>query len=287
MFFTLQEYSEKLAKELVEKIAALNVKTIQGEGTFEVVATTEGVDRDGEVILVNGWDFTNFQKNPVLLMSHDWRSLPVGAVTEIVPDYNAKKIIMRGVFASTPAGQELRKLYDDGIMRTVSVGFIAKERNGNTISKAELLELSFVSVPSNPDAISLSRMVKFSKMIEEGQPVEEGTKNADIPEGAAMLENLGKLIKDMSAIYRHYEVSLSGTKAIVVEEKAGRVLSSKNRDLVQQCCDMLTQLLEATDPQASDPASTDAAKTLIMDAQSMQKMLENVIKKAKIVVKDT
>lgn len=285
MFFTFQEYSEKIAKELVEKIAALNVKAIQGEGTFEVVATTEGVDRDGEVILVNGWDFTNFQKNPVLLISHDWRSLPVGAVTEIVPDYNAKKIIMRGVFANTPAGQELRKLYDDGIMRTVSVGFIAKERNGNTISKAELLELSFVSVPSNPDAISLSRMVKFAKMFEEGQPLEEGAKNADIQDGKAMLENLGKLIKDMSAIYRHYEVSFE--EKAIVEEKAGRVLSSKNRDLVQQCCDMLTQLLEATDPQASDPASTDAAKTLIMDAQSMQKMLENVIKKAKIVVKDT
>ena len=33
-----------------------------GEGEFEVIATTQGLDRDGEVISVSGWDIKNYLK---------------------------------------------------------------------------------------------------------------------------------------------------------------------------------------------------------------------------------
>ena len=56
-------------------------------------------------------------------------------------------MIIRGVFANTQKGQELRRLYDDGILRTVSVGFIPKTRNGNVITEAELWSFPFVPVP--------------------------------------------------------------------------------------------------------------------------------------------
>jgi phage head maturation protease len=43
-------------------------------------------------------------------------------------------------------------------LKTVSVGFIPKERdpeNQRIITRAELLEVSFVPVPCNPNALSL------------------------------------------------------------------------------------------------------------------------------------
>jgi hypothetical protein len=57
-------YTEKAAKALREAIekSAPKKKTVSGDGEFEVVATTEGVDRDGEVIKVSGWISQTFKR---------------------------------------------------------------------------------------------------------------------------------------------------------------------------------------------------------------------------------
>jgi phage head maturation protease len=46
------------------------------------------------------------------------------------------------------------------MLKTVSVGFIPLKRNDQDykiIEKAELLEVSFVAVPANPNAISMDK----------------------------------------------------------------------------------------------------------------------------------
>lgn len=152
-------YTKEQAKEIATAFKEIDLKSIipadkkelKGEGTFEVVMTNESVDRDGEIIMMDGWNFDNFMKNPVVLFGHDYWSAPVGAVTEIFRD--ERGWVARGVFARTDEAQKLRQLYDDGFLKTVSVGFIAKERDGNKITSQELLELSFVPVPSNPTAL--------------------------------------------------------------------------------------------------------------------------------------
>ena len=66
---------------------------------------------------------------------------------------------LKGVFSKTnPLGVLARNLYQEGMLKSVSVGFIPTQRNQNDykiIEKAELLEVSFVAVPCNPEAISL------------------------------------------------------------------------------------------------------------------------------------
>lgn len=161
---TLKEFTKAQAKELVKAFQSLHIKQAKGEGTFEVIATTEGVDRDGEVILIKGWDLKNFMKNPVLLFGHDYWSYPIGAVTEV--NAEGDKLIAKGVFARTEEGQKARQLYDDGILKAVSVGFIPRKREGNVIIEAELLELSFVPVPANADALDNRKQLKeFENML--------------------------------------------------------------------------------------------------------------------------
>jgi len=51
-----------------------------------------------------------------------------------------------------------KQLYQEGMLKAVSVGFIVLKRNETDyriIEKAELLEVSFVAVPCNPNAISM------------------------------------------------------------------------------------------------------------------------------------
>lgn len=224
----IKEFTEAALKKLQLKVAkmATNIRA-KGEGEFEVVATTSSVDRDGEILLVEGWDFKNYMNNPIVLLGHDWQSLPIGAVTHI--EQKDGKIIMSGVFAGTPIGQEVRKLYDDGILRTVSVGCLIKERNGPVVTKMEMIELSFVAIPSNTDATradhsksfkNLEKMVKEAKkegneeedkeVIKDPEPADEVTVPVELPKSTDGLEPQAKgaqvsgdivlSVKDISAM---------------------------------------------------------------------------------------
>mgnify|MGYP000851725218 CR=1 FL=1 len=158
----IKKYSKELATKLSKSLSNMKIKEVKGNGTFKVIATTSGVDRDGESILVEGWDFQNFMKNPVILFGHNYWDMCciVGAATKVYIE--GESVIVEGVFANTQEGQYIRQLYDDGILKTVSVGFIPHEKQGNVITKAELLELSFVPVPANPEAISLEKTISFA-----------------------------------------------------------------------------------------------------------------------------
>lgn len=158
-----QEYSQKGADELLAALNKISLKEDTGNGTFEVIASTESVDRQGESILLEGWDLKNYMNNPVILWGHDYWSLPIGKATDVsIAD---GQLVVKGIFASTEFAQQVRKLYDEGIIKTVSVGFIPMQRQGNVITQAELLELSFVPVPANPDAVSLRKMQEVEEML--------------------------------------------------------------------------------------------------------------------------
>lgn len=164
----LKNISAELAAQIVERFQSPEVKKLLEDtksasdtdtGTFEVVITTENLDRYQEVIKLDGWDTERYLANPVVLWGHDHSRL-IGMATSL--EVRDGKMIAKGKFAPTEEGQEKRRLYDLGFLRATSVGFIEKEREGNLITKAELLEFSFVSVPANPYALSLAMEKDFS-----------------------------------------------------------------------------------------------------------------------------
>ena len=135
-----------------------------GERQYEFTASAETMDRDGEVIQAAGWDLKNFKKNPVIMYAHDYRSLPVGKATRVWIDRKNKTL--KNTIEFPPEGtyefaDTVERLVDTGYLKTESVGFIPKEwEEGDgekearrTFTKQELLEISIVPVPSNPDAL--------------------------------------------------------------------------------------------------------------------------------------
>lgn len=353
--FVHKEYTEEMLKELQNCLLKFKVKAVKGEGTFEVIASTENVDRDGEVILVKAWQTENFMKNPVLLFGHDYYSLPIGVITSL--ESGEKGLVAKGIFARTAFAQEVRQLYDDGILKAVSVGFIPLEKSGNTITKAELLELSFVPVPANADALSLSKIQKVVKAFEANKELETDKKSA-IEDMKVLLtnENIEKSIKEASyaglkkdlerfgekvpelKVYTQYEIDLffdkkeavepdaviqllttlnnnissnisstiqqiqelSGEAVEEVDEeggeseeepkgqrslraKSGRVLSAKNSGIIKNAIvglgdsiKILKELLELAE--GSDESSQEPKKSLIKQAQSLDKGIEELIK---------
>ena len=130
--------------------------------TVEVVMTTNSVDRDRDVIETKGIDTTSFEENPVVLWAHDSRQPPIGVVTDLVKSDNMLTGTVK--FADTLRGQEIFKLYKDGIMKTWSIGFqgidvdyrVDKDGDieGYNFKSSELLELSAVPVPANAEALT-------------------------------------------------------------------------------------------------------------------------------------
>jgi HK97 family phage prohead protease len=142
---------------------------ITGEGKLSVVASDETPDRYGDILRVSGWDISNYKKNPIVLFAHSARD-PVGTADVHI---SGKKLIADITLAApgtTPMVDAVRALVAQKILKAVSVGFQpTKEPNelkdpdtnkwtgGYEWVGQELLENSIVSIPANPNALTLMR----------------------------------------------------------------------------------------------------------------------------------
>lgn len=139
-----------------KRIALFEVKALDDldpNGEFEAILSVPTVDRDGEVI--DGRAFEPLPAEIPIHKFHDFSS-PVATAT---PFYEGDVLKARGVFDPDPDSQAIRQKVGRSI-RYMSVGFMAATRSDQDgtphITKAELLEASFVSVPSNREAAILA-----------------------------------------------------------------------------------------------------------------------------------
>jgi hypothetical protein len=124
------------------------------------VASTAVEDRHGEEIDQGGWDIKAFKKNPVLQWAHDHSIPAIGIAKNIRVEGTGRKaqLVFEPVFHDiTPEAAALKQLVEGTdeyppILNSFSVGFRALEMDGNTYTKQELLEISLVNVPANPEA---------------------------------------------------------------------------------------------------------------------------------------
>lgn len=124
-------------------------------------ASSTGAARDGFVIPVGEWRIDNYLRNPVVLLSHNYYEMPIGRAVEITPDSEGLLATVEYDAGDPRAVDVMRKL-DEGFVHAVSVGFrpgrvewpTAEQQTG-VFHDVELLEISNVSVPSDPNALQL------------------------------------------------------------------------------------------------------------------------------------
>lgn len=150
---------------MIRKLIRADISTV-ADDEVEVVISTSALARDGHVLIPQGCVLDNYRANPIVLWSHN-PDLPVGNAVEIA--VSADKITARVKFA--PSGisakaDETRGLVKADVIRAVSVGFDPidgepidprKPKGGQRFSVWELLEFSFVSVPSDTGAVVTAR----------------------------------------------------------------------------------------------------------------------------------
>lgn len=144
------------------------VRAVAEDGLITFVLSNAGQDRHRSIIRPEGWDLTNFEKNPVVLWSHDsWSRPPVGRAERTWLDGDMLLSECRFMPRELDAfAHSIGEMYRQKFLNGVSVGFNplgddSVEWNEDAgcvvITKQELVEYSPVSVPSNPDALVAAR----------------------------------------------------------------------------------------------------------------------------------
>lgn len=147
----------------------------ESDRVVRFVASDETPDRVGDVIEVAGWNLTHYKKNPVVLWGHDSNNTPpigkaVNVRRGIGPD--GKPALLASIeFAPKEAHEFAETVYQltkGGFLNAVSVGFMPRStkaisdaerqdmgmpKYGMFYDRADLLEISVVSVPANPSAL--------------------------------------------------------------------------------------------------------------------------------------
>jgi len=130
------------------------------DGSFTAIASTNAVDRHGEVVDNNGWDLKAYKKNPVILWGHDHNEPAIGVSQKTWVDgvgKKAKLMIQPMLHDVTEKARAVKQLVDMGVIKTLSVGFkLLESPDGITFTKNELLEVSMVNVPANAEAMTLA-----------------------------------------------------------------------------------------------------------------------------------
>jgi HK97 family phage prohead protease len=128
-------------------------------------SSDETLDRYNEVIVAGGWKLANYQKNPVVQNAHRYESVLDTIGKSTVTEVRGDHLFQRVEFAvnENPIAKITYGLYKGGFLSAVSVGFIPKRwENGSQEAgyrrkyiEQELLEVSAVGIPANPNALKL------------------------------------------------------------------------------------------------------------------------------------
>ncbi len=135
------------------------------------VISTEGIGRDGAVIHQDGWDFTHYDRNPVVLFGHDDASPPLARMVEHHTD--GDKLIATAEFDAEDEGamrvfsKIQRKFINATSVRWNPLTWEFRDDEGGDdrgkrhdqpqqvlhFLTHELLEFSFVPIPADPNAL--------------------------------------------------------------------------------------------------------------------------------------
>jgi HK97 family phage prohead protease len=149
-------------------------KAVDPDAPMTFVASTEAVDRYGDIVRADGWELANFKRNPVALFGHNYSSI-VGLVPRVwIESKRLMAEIKLAAQGTSALVDSVRALVAQKILRAVSVSFLPMEEptlmrdekndrvTGYEFTKQDLLEISLVAVPANQEAIAVARSLGIS-----------------------------------------------------------------------------------------------------------------------------
>jgi uncharacterized protein len=221
------QVGKELRRALFPEIRSVN----EARRQITFTSSDQSVDRYGDRLMVNGWDYQAYLRNPVVLWSHKSDELPVGKCVDLKIESTPVPALVQTVeFATHDFASTVFDLYRGKFLSAVSVGFIPtsqptpiKDENGNfsgwEFNGQTLLELSCVPVPANENALARARAAGFA---EEYLQRAFGTEEVStIPETVAGLkEKIVALKEEIATLKMPLRQEICTTESLCAAVKA-------------------------------------------------------------------
>lgn len=272
---------------------------------IEMIGSTEDYDRVGDKMFMSGANLQNYLKNPVILANHNYGygEKPTVIARALNVTIQGSQMVFKIQFAETDNGKEWFYLYANKYMNASSIGFIPlkykpNDQGGYDFTEWELLELSLVAVPCNPNAIQRAfDEGKISKAFfdEINKNQEEDIENMKVEEVQALIDKA--VDNKVSDIKKNYETEIADkTKEIEtlsskikdlegqLEQKAGATLSAKSKETLKGICEGLKAHADTLekfvtgDDSSNDNQDDDEEKDY--SEEDIQKAVQEKIEKA-------
>lgn len=158
------------------------------DGPIRFIASTEGVKRDGLSLKAEDWSLDNYRRNPVIGWAHDYSRLPIGR-GEVAVEGDA--LVVDVTFdRADPFAAEVERKVRTGFVNAVSVGWVDVEGEGGT--QHDLLEVSVVPVPADPEALAEGRAWLESLTDERTGAVLSRRNREDLEEAKRLIDRVLK-----------------------------------------------------------------------------------------------
>jgi len=135
-------------------------------------ASTGGVKRDGKDLDQNQWDLENYRRNPIFLWVHDYwgERLPIGRAAVEVEE--GRLVADVSFDQEDEFARAVESKYRRGFLHSVSVGWDEVQRDDEL--RYDLLDISGVPVPGDPDALMEREMAGLRRLRRNLDAVLEG-----------------------------------------------------------------------------------------------------------------
>lgn len=141
---------EIVTKSLPMELVPVDEPEDAHPGTFHAIISSQRTDRDGDQLWADEWE-QPLPDHVVINGDHDNNHI-MSIVGSGQPQLEAdRKVHVRGSYAETDFAQDTRKLVNGKHLRTLSCAY--REKRGEKGIRRELVNASFVVVPSNVDCV--------------------------------------------------------------------------------------------------------------------------------------
>ena len=138
---------------------------LENQPVLDFTASDETLDRYDEIISASGWQLANYRRNPVFQNAHQYGDVIFTLGKALLTEIRNGRLFQRIEFATgvNPMARIAYGLYRGKFLNAVSVGFIPMKWENGSAEKGfrrkyleqELLEVSAVGIPANPNALAL------------------------------------------------------------------------------------------------------------------------------------
>lgn len=284
---------KKTVKYLNFDFKVLSVKDASQECIVEGYANTKDKDRVGDVVLPSAFEASlpTYLKNPVLLENHNWDRIAGVTKTAEVTDNG---LFIRARISDTR--MDLKTQIREGCLSTFSIGYNELDADFDEASKTkiiknlELLEISIVSVPANPQArfqeVSGNQNIEAPKdgVKPASDTPTEAPKSAEIPQTKSVKDltiflsavSDADVLMDNETIVACCDYFNSNEEPMKKDELI-KLLREKVKNVPAKAKNVPAKAAETAPATEGDPAPAEAAPEA--DGADLGKVLESILSK--------